>query len=108
MSRRLFLLGSLLLLITAALWVADATGVVASGADDQWSALTLKAAMVSLAAALVLRILAPVGTRMSKGRCRVCGRSTERGHTFCLDHLQETVHAGRDASRGHASRSARS
>ena len=103
MSRRLFFLGCLLLLATIALWVGDATGLVETRIDDQWSQLTLKAGAVSLAAALVLRVVSPIGGRMSKGRCTVCGKLTERGHIYCHDHLQETVNAARD--RTHAQKS---
>jgi hypothetical protein len=96
MGRRFFLLGSLLLVATVALWIADAANVIPSSTDDNWSGLTLKAGMVALAAALLLRVLAPVSGFMAKGRCTVCGRLTERGHTYCLDHLQETVNSMRD------------
>jgi len=99
MGRRFFFLGAMLMLATVALWVGDVTGLVPSTADDHWSQLTLKAGMVALAAALLLRVLAPVSGRMSQGRCRVCGHRTERGHTLCLDHLQETVNATRDKAR---------
>ena len=99
MSRRLFMLGSILLLATVALWVADATGFIPAKADDNWSGLTLKAGMVALAAALLLRLIAPVSGMMAQGRCRVCGNRTERGHTLCLDHLRDTVNATRDLAR---------
>jgi len=96
MSRRLFLLGCLLLLATVALWVSDVLGFVPTSTD-----LTLKAGIVALAAALLLRLLTPVSGLITQGRCRVCGTRTERGHTYCLDHLQETVNATRDRARGH-------
>jgi len=99
MGRRFFMLGSMLMLATVALWVADVTGLIPTTADDHWSGLTLKAGMVALAAALLLRLIAPVSSRMAQGRCRVCGHRTERGHTLCLDHLQETVNATRDRAR---------
>lgn len=101
MSRRLFLLGCLLLLATVALWVLDVLGFVPTPTDDQWSHLTLKAGIVALAAALLLRLLTPVSGLITQGRCRVCGTRTQRGHTYCLDHLQETVNATRDRARGH-------
>jgi hypothetical protein len=96
MSRRLFFLGCLLLLATVALWVGDATGLVETSIDDHWSHLTLKAGVVALAVALVLRMISPISGRMAMGRCTVCGKLTERGHMLCLDHLQETVNTTRD------------
>ena len=99
MGRRLRLIGSVLILVTVALWVCDATALIPAGMDDRWSGLTLKAGMIALAGALLLRLLAPLASLMSNGRCAVCGRPTRRGHTYCLDHLQETVNATRDLSR---------
>jgi predicted nucleic acid-binding Zn ribbon protein len=55
--------------------------------------------MVALGAALLMRLLSPISGFMAKGRCIVCGHLTERGHTYCLDHLQETVNSGRDQAR---------
>lgn len=99
MGRRFFLLGSLLMVATVALWIADAAHLIPTSSDDQWSRLTLKAGMVALGAALLMRLLSPISGFMAKGRCIVCGHLTERGHTYCLDHLQETVNSGRDQAR---------
>jgi hypothetical protein len=98
MDRRLFWLGSISLLATLALWVADAAELIPRAAVEDWSGITTKVGIVALAAALLLRLLAPVANRRQRGRCAVCGRSTERGHVYCLDHLQETVNATRDLS----------
>src|SRR5262245_30065278 len=99
MSRRLFTLGSLLLLATLALWVAGAIDMIPGAEDDRWSKLTLEAGMIALAAALLLRLLGPVASLIGRGRCAACGRPTERGHTYCLDHTQEAVNAYRDRTR---------
>ena len=99
MSRRLFYLGSLLLLATVALWLAGAVDMIPGPKDDRWSKLTLEAGMVALAAALVLRIVSPIAKAVGTGRCAVCGNPTERGHTYCLDHMQEAVNAYRDRTR---------
>jgi hypothetical protein len=79
--------------------VADAAELIPQATDEQWAPLTMKLAMGSLAAGFLLWMLAPVGNLMRSGRCAVCGRATERRHTYCLDHLQETVNATRDRSR---------
>ena len=107
MDRRLFWLGSILILVTLALWVADAAAWIPRSTDDRWAGLTLKAGIVALALALVVRLLAPVATMRQRGRCAVCGQSTERGHVYCLDHLQETVNATRDLSHSRTSSDAR-
>jgi hypothetical protein len=96
MDRRLFWVGSMLLLTTLALWVADAAEWIPRSADDRFSGLTLKVGIIALGAGLLLRILAPVASLRQKGRCTVCGQRTERGHVYCLYHLQETVNATRD------------
>jgi len=99
MDRRLFWLGSISLLATLALWVADAAELIPQATDDLWAGITMKVGFVALAAAVILRLLvAPVANRRQRGRCAVCGHSTERGHMYCLDHLQETVNATRDLS----------
>jgi hypothetical protein len=56
--------------------------------------------VIALALAVLLRLFAPVANRIRSGRCTVCGHPTARGHMYCLDHLQETVNAGRDQARG--------
>ena len=99
MGRKLRWLGSMLLLVTVALWVADAVAWIPASTDDNWSGLTLKAGMIALAAGILLCLLAPLANLMRNGRCAVCGHPTERKHTYCLDHLQETVNATRDQAR---------
>lgn len=99
MTRRFFTLGSTLLLTTVALWVAGALGWMQAPNADRWSGITLAGAMTAIAAALCLRLLVPVFGMVTTGRCAVCGHRTDRGHTYCLDHLQETVNATRDLAR---------
>jgi hypothetical protein len=99
MGRRLRWLGTMLILVTVALWVADAAALIPGSTDDHWSGLTLKAGLIALAGAFLLQLVAPLASRIRRGRCSVCGHPTERGHTYCLDHLQETVNAHRDLTR---------
>jgi len=98
MGRRLLGLGMMLIVVTVALWIAEVAEWIPASTDDRWSALTLKAALIALGAGLVLRVLTPLTGLLPKGRCTVCGRSTVRGHSYCLDHLQATVNATRDES----------
>ena len=99
MSRRLLTVGSTLLLLTAALWLASSLHWLKAGDADVWSAIGLKAALCALAAGVVFRVLAPVSSVLTQERCAVCGHRTERGHTYCLDHLMETVNVARDKAR---------
>lgn len=98
MGRGMTTLGAVLLLVTLALWIGDAIGATA-GLDPSLSAWTLRGGAVLFAAGLVLRVLYPVGRRAVHGRCVTCGHPVERGHTYCRDHLQETVNAYRDETR---------
>ncbi len=99
MGRRLMGLGVMLIVVTVALWVAEVAAWIPASTDDRWSGLTLKAGLVGLGAGLIFRILAPVAGMVPRGRCTICGRATEREHTYCLDHLKATVNAARDQSR---------
>ncbi len=99
MSRSLLTLGSILILATVALWVADAASWIPGSTHDHWSGLTLKMGVVAFGTALLLRLVSPFTSRSGEGRCTVCGRPTERGHAYCLDHLRETVNTYRDRAR---------
>jgi len=103
MGRRLLGLGVMLIVVTVALWVAEVAAWIPASTDDRWSGLTLKAGLIALGAGLIFRVLVPLAGMLPKGRCTACGRSTERGHTYCLDHLRATVNATRDESRNRAS-----
>ena len=98
MGRMLRWVGSILILTTVALWLADAASIIPSSTDDHWWHFTLKGGVLALGGALLLRMLRPVAKQIRQGRCTVCGHPTQRGHMYCLDHLQETVNAARDAT----------
>jgi len=96
MSRNFLFLGALLLLATVILWIAGPAEWVSEHAADTMSAISLKAGLVLIAASFALRLMSPVAKQISKSHCKECGRPVARGHIYCLDHLQETVHATRD------------
>src|SRR5262245_62174358 len=98
MGRGLTTLGAVLLLATLALWIGDAIGATGN-LDPAISGWTLKAGAGLLGMGLALGILYPVSRKVVHARCSVCGQSIERGHTYCRDHLQETVNAFRDETR---------
>lgn len=99
MGRRLLGLGLMLIVVTVGLWVAEVAVWIPASTEARWSGLTLRAGLIALGVGLVLRVLAPLAGLVPKERCTICGRGTERGHTYCLDHLQATVNATRDESR---------
>lgn len=96
MGRGLFTLGCVLLVATIGLWIAGAVDWLPENFDNHLAALTLKVGLVLILASLVFRAVTPVTKRMAKGRCQVCGAATDRGHAYCLDHLQEMVNTHRD------------
>ena len=99
MGRLLRMAGSILILTTIGLWVGDATSVIPGSTDEHWWRFTLKGGVLALAGALLLRVLQPLTKQLRNWRCAVCGHPTQQGHTYCLDHLQETVNAARDEAR---------
>jgi predicted nucleic acid-binding Zn ribbon protein len=99
MGRGLLSLGSLLIVATVTLWIAGAAEWVSQSFADSASSITLKAGLVLVAGSFVFRILAPMTKQMTKARCAACGAPVERGQTYCLDHLKETVDSYRDRSR---------
>lgn len=100
MGRGLFTLGSILVVLTITLWIAGVAGWLPEAMDDRWSALSLKASLVVLGAAVVLRVVSPVTRQLARGRCAVCGRGIARGQEYCHDHLQEAVNTYRDRAHG--------
>ncbi len=99
MGRGLLTIGSVLLLLTAALWVAGATDVMEGAIADHWSSMSLKAGLIALAAGVLGRLLSYFAKGFTRGRCEVCGKRTLRGHLYCADHLQAAVNATRDEVR---------
>ena len=99
MGRGLFTLGSLLLVLTVGLWIAEAAGWVTRGSIDRVSSFAWKAGLGLLAAGALLRLLTPIRRRLSTGRCVTCGRAVLPGHLYCTVHLQHSVNAWRDQTR---------
>ena len=101
MSSSLRYLGLLVLAILAAVLVAEAMGFISPGSTDLWIRPAMLAGVGLFGLGLLLALLAPVGRWMRQGRCVRCGVSTERGQTYCNDHLKETVSEYREQSDLH-------
>ena len=89
------------ILIAASVWsyLAEAMGWVSSGLAAEWGGFGLKAGVLCLAGGILAAILAPVGRELRRGRCVRCGAAIERGQTYCMDHLKETLNEFRDRTR---------
>jgi hypothetical protein len=102
MGRTLRFLG--LALLAGAVWssLAEAMGWITPALASEWGGLVLKSGLLCLAAGVLLRALSPVGRELRRGRCVRCGAPIERGQTYCIDHLVETVNEYRDRARARA------
>jgi len=84
--------------------MADAVQWIRPGSIDLWIWWSSRLGLTLLGAGLILRLLAPVGRELRRGRCVRCGTAIERGQTYCMDHLQATVNQYRDETRAGALR----
>ena len=99
MGRSLRFLGLAVLAATAALLTAETLGWIAPGSMNAWYLAGTKIGLILLAVGVVLGLLEPMRRQLNKGRCVRCHAPTERGHRYCLDHLQETLNEYRDQTR---------
>ena len=97
MAKMLQWLGLLLLAGAAWFLIGGEAGWVDPGRLADWAVPMGQAGGVCLAVGLALRILARVMRRLSQSRCVRCSAPTERGQSYCLDHLQQSVNEARDA-----------
>jgi hypothetical protein len=86
-----------LVVLAGATWflVAGEAGWISADLSDQWFLPLAKVGGISLA----VGFLSPAIRRVRQGRCVRCGAGTERGQSYCLDHLQETVLEAQDETR---------
>jgi len=90
-----------LVVLAGATWflVAGEAGWISAELSDQWFLPLVKVGGLSLVLGLVLGFLSPAIRRLRQGRCVRCGAGTERGQSYCLDHLHETVLEAQDETR---------
>jgi predicted nucleic acid-binding Zn ribbon protein len=90
-----------LVVLAGAAWflVAGEAGWISAELSDQWFLPLAKVGGIGFAAGLLLGFLTPAIRRIRQGRCVRCGAATERGQSYCLDHLQETVREAQDETR---------
>lgn len=99
LARRLCYLGLAILAVTAWLLVADLRGWVPQGVASTWTWPLIRAAAICLGAGVAVAVLSPLMREFRRGRCVRCGKRTERGQVYCLDHLQQTLNEYRDQTR---------
>jgi hypothetical protein len=96
-------IGLTLLVATAWLILAEELGWLTGELPQMLVRPVGGAAILCLGIGWVLRLIQPVARELDRGRCARCGARTERGQTYCLDHLQQTVREYQDEAhrRGH-------
>jgi hypothetical protein len=102
MARSLRGLGIILLAVAVWLFIAGAAGWAA---EDSVASIGRKVALAGLAAlgaGITLGFLGRMSRPIQRGRCARCGSRIERGQTYCMDHLLETVTEAREHTRGNA------
>ena len=91
MARTLRFLGAFL--VTGAVWLflAGTAGWVQEAVSGSLGRDALLAGLLCLAGGFVSEMFGRAGRVLRRGHCVRCGAPTERGQTYCLDHLLATV-----------------
>ena len=80
--------GLAILAAAVVLLLAAEGGWAPSELSDQWFLPLAKIGAICFVWGLGLSLLQPVMRRVRQGHCVRCGAATERGQSYCLDHLQ--------------------
>ena len=95
-----------LVVLAGATWflVAGEAGWISVEISDQWFLPLAKVGGICVVAGVALGFLSRALRRAKQVRCVRCGAPTERGQSYCLDHLQQTVLEAQDEARRTSSR----
>jgi hypothetical protein len=91
MGRNLRYIGLAMLAATAWMLIAGEAEWLKSERLDMFLPTLAGVGAVSFGLGVLLSFLAPAGRKLLRGRCARCGTPIERGQSYCLDHLRETV-----------------
>jgi len=99
-----------MVLLAAAAWllIAGESGWVSAELADAWFGPVAKGGAAMLVLGIAAAMLAPVGRELRRGHCVRCGAATERGQSYCLDHMRESVNEAQDRIRSEGGRHGRS
>ena len=99
MGPRLVHIGLIILVGAACLLVADALGWVRPETTDVWVTPLAGGGVLGIVAGLAAGLLARLSRWVQQTKCVRCGATTERGQTYCLDHMQAALNEYRDHAR---------
>jgi predicted nucleic acid-binding Zn ribbon protein len=99
MGRILCYLGLVALAVAAWLLIAEEAAWLPGGFGGAFLPAILAGGVICLGVGLLMKLLSPVRHRLKRGRCVRCGAAIERGQSYCLDHLRETLNEYQDRSR---------
>jgi len=91
--------GLAVLAVAAWVLIAGEAGWLDDHAVDLWSPLLIKVGVLLFVAGLATGLLSPLLRQFRRGHCTRCGALTERGQSYCLDHLRATVNEAQDHMR---------
>jgi membrane protein implicated in regulation of membrane protease activity len=101
MPRFLRTLGLTILAAAMFLLIAGEAGVVEQRFVDLLFVRGLQAGGIAFLVGVALSLLAPFARMVRRGHCVRCGKSIERGQTYCHDHLKNAVQEYQDHVRDH-------
>jgi len=89
-----------LVVLAGAAWflVAGEVGWISHDVADTWFRPFAGAGAALFGAGFLLGALGTTLHWLTRKRCVRCGARTERGQTYCLDHLRATVHEAQDTT----------
>ena len=90
-----------MVILAGATWflVAGEAGWISVEISDQWFLPLAKVGGICVVAGFALGFVIKALRRANQVRCVRCGAPTERGQSYCLDHLQQTVLEAQDETR---------
>jgi hypothetical protein len=85
-------------ILAAATWIliAGQSDWILPETADVWFWPLARTGAICFVAGLVLGAVVPAFRWARRGRCVRCGAPTERGQSYCHDHLQTTVQDAKD------------